>query len=84
MNIPLPDAKMQLTELVRLAEAGEEVILTTEGRAVAKLVPVKPKLTAAEKLAIIEDIQARVRAKGPHPSSEELQASLYDEFGLPK
>lgn len=84
MNVPLFEAETKLTELVRLAEAGEEIVLTAEGRAAVKLVPVKPSPTPAEKLTIIKDIQARVRAKGPHPSSKELQAALYDEHGLPK
>lgn len=40
MQISVTDAKSQLTELVRRAEAGEEVILTRHGHAAVRLVPV--------------------------------------------
>ena len=38
MHIPVSEAKAQLTDLVRRAEAGEEIILTRFGQAVARLV----------------------------------------------
>ena len=40
MLVSVSDAKGQLTELVRRAEAGDEVVLTRHGKAVARLVPV--------------------------------------------
>ena len=36
MRISVSEAKGQLTELVRRAEAGEEVVLTRHGKAVAQ------------------------------------------------
>jgi len=39
MNIPISEAKAQLTELVRRAEAGEETILTRFGHAAVRLAP---------------------------------------------
>jgi prevent-host-death family protein len=44
MRVPVSEAKGQLTELVRRAEAGEEVILTRHGHAVARLAPMKAAL----------------------------------------
>ncbi len=41
MKITMTEAKRQLTELVRRAEAGEEIIVTLHGQAVAQLVPTK-------------------------------------------
>ncbi len=38
MLVSVSDAKGQLTELVRRAEAGDEVVLTRHGKAVARLV----------------------------------------------
>ena len=35
MQIPISDAKATLTDLVRRAEEGEEIILTRHGKAVA-------------------------------------------------
>ena len=42
MRISVTEAKGQLTELVRRAEAGDEVVLTRHGQAVVRLVPVRP------------------------------------------
>jgi prevent-host-death family protein len=42
MQIPITVAKAHLTELVRRAEAGDEVVLTRHGRAAVRLVPVVP------------------------------------------
>ena len=41
MQVSVTEAKGQLTELVRRAEAGDEVILTRHGHAAVRLVPVK-------------------------------------------
>ena len=37
------DAKAGLSELLRRAEAGEEIIVTRNGEPVAKLVPLRPR-----------------------------------------
>jgi len=46
MRISVTEAKAQLTELVRRAEAGDEVILTRHGHPAVALVPLKRALTA--------------------------------------
>ncbi len=38
------DAKSGLSDLLRRAEAGEEIIVTRNGEPVAKLVPVRPRV----------------------------------------
>jgi prevent-host-death family protein len=38
----LAEAKAQLSRLISLAEAGEEITITKRGRAVVKLVPSEP------------------------------------------
>ena len=40
MKVSVTEAKAQLTELVKRAEAGDEVILTRRGQDVARLVPI--------------------------------------------
>jgi prevent-host-death family protein len=83
MNIALSEAKAQL-DLVRRAEAGEEIILTRFGHAVARITPVKAKQTPEETLAIIREIQASVRGKiTPGPDAARSQEFLYDESGMP-
>jgi prevent-host-death family protein len=86
MNIPVSEAKAQLTNLVRRAEAGEEIILTRFGHAVVKLAPVdaKARLTPAERLAIMDEISKSAQADMlPGPDAAHSQDFLYDEFGMP-
>jgi prevent-host-death family protein len=87
MRIAVSEAKAQLTDLVRRAERGEEVVLTRHGQAAVKLVPVTAKPTAAEKAAVLERIwksAAVNKKKRRGPSAARSQDYLYDEYGLPK
>ena len=85
MRIPVTEAKGQLTDLVRRAERGEEVVLTRHGHPAVKLVPVAAKPTREEKAAIISAIRKRALKKAkPGPSAARSQDFLYDKFGLPK
>jgi len=86
MRISVTDAKGQLTDLVRRAEAGDEVILTRHGQAAARLVAIKAKpLDPAARRKILEEVRASGSAKAsPGPSAARSQDFLYDEDGLPK
>lgn len=85
MEISVTDAKAQLTELVRRAEAGDEVVLTRHGQAAVRLVPVKRKRDWKGIKAAIEQIQASAAEHAaPGPSAAHSQDFLYDERGLPK
>lgn len=85
MRVSLTEAKAQLTELVRRAESGDEVVLTRHGQPAVKLVPIRAVQDKATRLAIIAEIQASARGKGtPGPSAARSQDFLYDENGLPK
>jgi prevent-host-death family protein len=86
MRISVSEAKAQLTELVRRAEAGDEVILTRHGEAAARIVPIAKRPTAAEKKDILERISQRAsRIATPGPSAARSQDLLYnDETGLPE
>lgn len=85
MKVSVSEAKAQLTDLVRRAEAGDEVILTRRGEPTVRLVPV-----------MAGDLrERRKRALGAYagclkdkPGLEGLTAAtmdafLYDERGLP-
>jgi prevent-host-death family protein len=86
MEVSVSDAKAQLTDLVRRAEAGEEIVLTRHGRAVATLEPVaksKPSREVRRQLlrpflGIAKDDAAL------WPDAAHSQDFLYDENGLPK
>jgi prevent-host-death family protein len=85
MRISVSEAKAQLTDLVRRAEAGEEVVLTRHDQEVVRLEPVKKPLDRAERRRIIEEISKRAAAEAtPGPDAAHSQDFLYDEFGLPK
>ena len=45
MQISVTDAKAKLTELVRRAEAGDEIVLTRHGQPTARLVPIRERVT---------------------------------------
>ena len=84
MEISVTDAKARLTDLVKRAEAGDEVILTRHGHATVRLTPVRRVMTPEERGAVIDRICASARAHMiPGPTSAELQDGLYDENGLP-
>lgn len=85
MKVSVTDAKGQLTDLVRRAEAGEEVVLTRHGEPAVRLVPVKRTVDRAARRAVMEAVRASGRAKAmPGPSAARSQDFLYDEYGLPK
>jgi prevent-host-death family protein len=87
MEIPIPDAKGRLSELVRRAEAGHEVVLTRHGQPAAKLVAARRKPTdPIKRRAIIDEAVRRARLKRkPGADAARSQDFLYDEkTGLPK
>jgi prevent-host-death family protein len=91
MNIAVSDAKAQLTELVRRAEAGENIVLTRRGRPVVALKPVElPRREwTAEELAerrrkLLEISEQAAKKALPGPDAAHSADYLYDEDGLPK
>ncbi len=84
-RIPVSEAKAQLTELVRRAEAGEEVILTRHGHAAVRLVPVVTMPNQKARRALLEAVRASAARKAATgPSAARSQDFLYDEDGLPR
>lgn len=86
MDIPISEAKGRLTDLVRRAEAGDEIVLTRHGRPAARIVGVKRVSSAPEeRRATIDKIIARAREQAlPGLPAARSQDFLYDpETGLP-
>jgi prevent-host-death family protein len=84
MKISVSEAKGQLTELLRRAEAGDEVILTRRGQEVARLVPIVAAQSGAARRALMEKVRASASAKaGPGPDAARSQDFLYGDDGLP-
>lgn len=85
MRVSVSDAKGQLTDLVRRAEAGDEVILTRHGQPAVRLVPIGEKPAGADRRRILEALRAAGRQKAiAGPDAAKSQDFLYDDTGLPK
>jgi prevent-host-death family protein len=85
MKVSVTEAKAQLTELVRRAEAGDEVILTRHGHAAVRLVPVRAASDRASRRALIAAVRASASAKtATGASAARSQDFLYGDDGLPK
>lgn len=83
-HVSVSDAKAQLTDLVRRAEAGESIILTRHGKEVIRLAPVSvsPELKI-KRAEAIRRAQAAVRGKLPADfDAARSQDFLYDDDGL--
>ena len=88
MRVSVTEAEGQLSELVRRAQAGDDVLLTREGQPAVRLVPVleaaKPPVDRAARRAALERISKEGAAKAiPGPSAARSQDFLYDDDGLP-
>ncbi len=84
MDMSITEAKARLTDLVRRAEAGEDIVLTRHGQPAVRLVAVKRTVTPAEIDAAITRAQDEVAALGlGWPNTTSDHGDLYDEFGLP-
>lgn len=85
MKVSVTDAKGQLTELVRRAEAGDEIILTRHGHAAVRLVPLKVTADARSRRTLLEVARAAGAAKAKEgPSAARSQDFLYGDDGLPE
>ena len=85
MRISVTEAKGQLTDLVRRAEAGDEVILTHHGQPAVRLVPVRQIADARSRRALLEAVRAAGAAKASTgPDAARSQDFLYGDDGLPE
>jgi prevent-host-death family protein len=83
-RVSVSEAKARFTELLRIVEGGEEVVVTRHGKEIAQIGPRRRKPTPAEKLAGIRRAQALAEGKfEPGFSAARSQDFLYDDDGLP-
>lgn len=85
MQVSVTEAKGQLTELVRRAEAGDDVILTRHGHAAVRLVAIKAATDRKSRRTLLEAVRASAGAKAAAgPSAARSQDFLYGDDGLPE
>ncbi len=83
-HIAISEAKAHLTDLVRRAEGGEDVVLTRHGKEIVRLVPVRgPGKPREQRAAAIRAAQALVGDLPPDFDAARSQDFLYDDDGLP-
>ena len=84
MRISVTEAKGQLTDLVRRAETGDEIILTRHGHPAVRLVPIKPVADAKSRKMVLDGVRASAAKKATAgPNAAHSQDFLYGEDGLP-
>lgn len=84
MQVSVSDAKAQLTDLVRRAEAGDEVVLTRHGQPAARLVAIRAVGNRAARRKVMEMLRRRASEKAVQgASAARSQDFLYDDEGLP-
>ncbi|MBZ9808557.1 type II toxin-antitoxin system prevent-host-death family antitoxin [Mesorhizobium sp. BR1-1-9] len=85
MPVSATDAKGQLTELVRRAEAGDEIVLTRHGQAAVRLVPIRAVPDRRSRRALLEAARTAGAAKAKAgPSAARSQDFLYGDDGMPE
>ena len=86
MDVSVTEAKSRLTDLIRRAEAGEDVVVTRHGEPVVRLSIIKTQKRRSndEMMAAIDAIVAISSKKAlPGPSAARSQDFLYGDDGLP-
>ena len=63
MQISVSDAKAHLTELLRRAEEGEDIVLTRYGQPIARLAPIVAQQNGKARLAFLEEMRQEARSK---------------------
>ena len=84
MTATLEKAQSDLAKLVSLAQRGEEIMITSEGRAVARLtgVPqVKPSAGCQAWLARLAQLREETATGKTSPTTEEILDDLRSERG---
>jgi prevent-host-death family protein len=85
MKVSVTEANGQLTDLVRRAEQGDEIILTRHGQPTVQLVPVQRQHDRSTRRKILETARAAGVAKAVKGAdAARSQDFLYGPDGLPK
>ena len=63
MQISVSDAKAHLTELLRRAEEGEDIVLTRHGQPLARLAPIVAERNRRARLANLKMMRQAARTK---------------------
>ena len=83
MQVNILEAKNRLSQLVKAAQAGEEVVIANRGEPVARLVPAGPapqaKTNAGSGRAILDWLKSHTLPAYARRSSGEIDAAIEEE-----
>jgi len=82
MKISVSEAKGKLTDLVRRAESGDDIVLTRHGRPAVRLVSVQQRPSREERRDLLDALRGSGKASFG-PDAAHSQDFLYDDYGLP-
>ena len=84
MNLAISKAKSKLTDLVNRAKQEEEVVLTSHGTEVVKLVPIRPVVNLETKMEILSRLLEESKSIiWRDTDAAHSQDFLYGEDGMP-
>lgn len=84
MKIAISEAKGRLSALIKAANKGEQVLLTSHGKPVAEIRPYGRLSDPAEKRAALDAIAANAAAKARKGTpAHQADHFLYDDAGMP-
>jgi prevent-host-death family protein len=82
MRVNVLEAKNRLSELIRAAQAGEEVVIANRGKPVARLIAENaepaPKHRPGSAAAILDWLDSRPPVPGPRLTPEEIDQLIED------
>lgn len=84
MHVPVSEVKTHLTDLVRRAEEGEEIVLTRHNQPVVRLMAIRKPISAGERRRVIAIARTAAIRANLGPSAARSQDFLYDDDGLPR
>jgi prevent-host-death family protein len=81
MKVNVLEAKNRLSQLIKSAQAGEEVVIANRGAPVARLVPIEPLSTAGrgEPQAILAWLASNPLPGHARRSGDEIDAAIAEE-----
>jgi prevent-host-death family protein len=63
-HVPVHEAKAKFSEMIRRAEQGEEIIITSHGTPVAKIVPATPpKVSGEDSVNLILELRKTLKGR---------------------
>lgn len=79
MQVNILDAKNQLSQLVKRAQAGEEIVIANRGLPVVRLVPVSAAEAAGEPVGLLAWLQRHPLPAPARRTGEAIDAAIAEE-----